>query len=303
MLDTLRKDHERPDGITLVIGPLGEITVGRKKIVQLTDKTAFFTRFIGTIKRFVHQRIIAHGHTDHAHGRGRPGGMVVHLIEHLVVAAIAFQAVHQKVGHRTEQILLHIGTLGGGHIVVNAVIGHRGVYQPDAFVERLPEDAARGLREGHGMETQRRIEFGISRQHLCNTTGIFLLAGHLPRNAAVDHLVIVELMTLMRIASAPVTRLGHNNLRSHGGIGSGQRTDHHGIERRDLAVGFTHGGNALLREQQRGMLPGRQDKCRKSEQKGQKQLFHRSITFFTPIPNCAGRLPARWAKSYSAALT
>ena len=292
VVDALREDHEGPDGVTLVVGTLGEVTVGREEVVELLDESAVLARLIGSVEGLAHQLLVAHGHTDHADGRRGPRGMVVHLVEDLVVAAVPLHAVHQEVSHRSEKVPFHIGTFLRRHVVVDAVVGHRGVDQPDAFVERLPEDAARGLRQRDGMEPERRIEVGIGLQHVGHAAGILLLTGHLPGDAAVDHFVVVEFVAFVGVAAPAVAGLRNLDLRRQRGIRTGERPGHGGIEGRDLAPGLAHLGNPFGREQQRRMRrPGaeRHHRCEECKQ----EFFHDLIPFLRRFPNGpAGCRPA-----------
>ena len=104
VVDALGEDHERPDGVALVVGPLGEVAVGREEVVQLTDETASFSALVRAVEGPIHQIVVAHRHTDHTHGGRSPGAVVVHLVEHLVIGRIPVHAVHDEVGNGTEQV-------------------------------------------------------------------------------------------------------------------------------------------------------------------------------------------------------
>ncbi len=276
VIDALGEDHERPDGVALVVGPLRKVAVGREKVVELLHEPAVAARAIAPVQRLMHKFLVVHRHADHAHGRGGPGGMVVHAVEDLVILAVVLHAVHQEVGHRPEQIALDAFPLGRGQVVVDAVVGHRRVDEPHALVERLPEDAARSLREGHGMESQRRIEVGIGRQHVGHAAGIPLVARELPGDAAVDHLVVVELVALVGAAASAVARLRHLDRSSQSNVGPGQRAGDRSVESRHLAPVGPHRLDAALREHQRRMGGGAR-KNRKRKEKQKEGLFHRSV--------------------------
>ena len=294
VIDALGEDHEGPDGVALVVGPLRKVAVGRKEVVELPDEPAVAACFVGAVERLAHQRLVVHRHADHAHGRGGPGGMVVHAVEDLVVLAVALHAVHQEIGHRPEQVALDAFPLGRGQVVVDAVVGHGGVDQPHALVERLPEDAARCLRHRYGMEAQRRVEIGIGRQHVGHAAGIPLVARELPGDAAVDHLVVVELVPLVGVAAPAVARLRHGDRSGQRGIGARQCAGYRSVERGHLAPVGAHGLRAAAREHQRRVF-GPRRKQRQRQEGNKKYLFH------DPVVISLFRCPPRPAANRHAA--
>ncbi len=216
--------------------------------------------------------------------------MVVHLVEHLVIGRIPVHAVHDEVGNGTEQVLLHPLPLGIREVVVHAVVGDGGMHEPYALVERLPEDATRRAGELHGVESQRGIELGVLQQHVDHIAGIALVAGHLPSDAAVEHLIVVELVLLVGVTAAAVFGLRHDEGQRKSLVRPLQGSLQRAVECGHRTAPGTNLLHALPSQQQRGvsLRPG---SGRETDREKRKQNLFMVRSSFGII--CVGSRNAR----------
>ena len=209
------------------------------------------------------------GKTLHADCGGSPCGMIMHAVEHVMVGLEVLIAVHDKVGHVEQQILLNGITLFLGQRLGDTVVGHGGMYQPHTLVQCLPEQATTQLRQRHGVQSPGRIQAGIHQQHVGDIARIALVACILVGQTAMEHRIIVRLVLLMYHTATAVFR-GRNR---HGCrqclVGSDDELVYRLIESWHLAKHLSDGGYLIGTDQQRRVMLGT-GCCQAEAHKGQK---------------------------------
>ncbi|OPZ80448.1 MAG: hypothetical protein BWY77_01068 [bacterium ADurb.Bin431] len=151
--------------------------------------------------------------------------------------AIEFLAVFvgEPGDHWAEEIFFDPGPDGRGQLVMDAIIGHGGIGEPEGFVEHLVEELARGLVFSLGVTSQVGIEVGIFEQHVPDEAGRPFVAGDGEINPRLLHLAIILLVAFVFIAAALA---GGRNL--DGPVQGGLHPRFHGFKRADEEGIFAH---------------------------------------------------------------
>ncbi len=194
VLNRLREEEERHDGVARVVWPFCVVSVGREEKIKLANESALLILFC-PVEGFVNEVIIPQHEAEHASCSDRPCSMIVDAI----MFAHVFN--REEMRHGSEQPRLDELPISRCQPVVHAVVCLRNMNQPHGFVQRLPEYFSDSFTRTHRMVGQGRIQFRVAQEHITNERGVACIIRHGKQKTGELHLTIVLFVFFVSVSA------------------------------------------------------------------------------------------------------